>query len=54
MQHLPAVATTGYDSDPQVRLRATERGLAHADPESRIFSMEAWSAAIEHLAEVME
>ena len=32
----------------------TERGLAHADPESRIFSMEAWSAALEHLAEVME
>jgi cyclohexadieny/prephenate dehydrogenase len=27
-QHLPGVATTGYDSDPQVRVRAAERGLA--------------------------
>jgi cyclohexadieny/prephenate dehydrogenase len=27
-QHLPGLATIGYDSDPQVRLRATERGLA--------------------------
>ncbi len=27
-QHLPGVVTTGYDSDPQVRLRAAERGLA--------------------------
>jgi cyclohexadieny/prephenate dehydrogenase len=26
--HLPGLATIGYDSDPQVRLRATERGLA--------------------------
>jgi uncharacterized protein YndB with AHSA1/START domain len=31
-----------------------ERGLAHADPESRIFSIEAWSAALEQLAELME
>ncbi|KKB10760.1 hypothetical protein VE25_16350 [Devosia geojensis] len=31
-----------------------ERGLAHADAESRIFSIEAWSQAIEHLAELME
>ena len=27
-QHLPGVATVGYDSDPQVRQRAAERGLA--------------------------
>ena len=27
-QHLPGIATVGYDSDPQVRLRAAERGLA--------------------------
>ena len=31
----------------------TERGLPHADPESRIFSIEAWSAALEQLAEVI-
>lgn len=41
-------------NDDQTRVTVTERGLAHADPESRIFSMEAWSAALEHLAEVME
>lgn len=40
--------------DDQTRVTLTERGLAHADPESRIFSIEAWSAALEHLAEVME
>ena len=40
--------------DEQTRVTLTERGLAHADPESRIFSIEAWSAALEHLAEVME
>ena len=28
--HLPGVATTGYDSDPAVRKRARERGLAGA------------------------
>jgi len=27
-QHLPDVATTGYDIDPKVRVRAAERGLA--------------------------
>jgi cyclohexadieny/prephenate dehydrogenase len=27
-QHLPGVRTTGYDSEPQVRQRAAERGLA--------------------------
>jgi cyclohexadieny/prephenate dehydrogenase len=26
-QHLPGIATTGYDSDPAVRTRARERGL---------------------------
>lgn len=31
-----------------------ERGLAHADPQSRIFSIEAWNAALEQLAELME
>lgn len=40
--------------DDQTQITITERGLAHADPESRIFSIEAWSAALEHLAEVME
>jgi uncharacterized protein YndB with AHSA1/START domain len=38
----------------QTRITLVERGLPHTDPESRIFSMEAWSAALEHLAEVME
>lgn len=32
----------------------TERGLRHADAQTRIFSMEAWSAALEQLAELME
>jgi uncharacterized protein YndB with AHSA1/START domain len=32
----------------------TERGLAHSDAQTRIFSMEAWSAALEQLAELME
>jgi uncharacterized protein YndB with AHSA1/START domain len=31
-----------------------ERGAAHADPETRIFSIEAWSLAIEHLADLIE
>lgn len=47
------VAFKAIGSD-QTRITITERGLAHSDPESRIFSMEAWSAALEHLAEVME
>lgn len=38
----------------QTRVTITERGLAHADPESRIFSMEAWNSALEALAEVLE
>ena len=29
-QHLPGVRTTGYDSDPAVRIRARELGLCHA------------------------
>ena len=33
-QHLPGVVTTGYDSDPQVRLRAAERELAQTICES--------------------
>ncbi|MBD8064890.1 SRPBCC domain-containing protein [Devosia sp. PTR5] len=31
-----------------------ERGLPHADAQTRIFSMEAWNAALEQLAELME
>jgi cyclohexadieny/prephenate dehydrogenase len=33
-QHLPGIASIGYDSDPQVRLRAAERGLAQTICES--------------------
>ena len=40
--------------EEQTRITLTERGLAHADAESRIFSMEAWNAALAHLAEVLE
>lgn len=40
--------------EDRTEITLTERGLAHSDPESRIFSMEAWSAALEHLAEIME
>jgi len=47
------IAFTSVGAD-QTQVTLTERGLAHADPESRIFSIEAWSAALEHLAEVME
>lgn len=36
------------------RITLIERGLAHADAQTRIFSMEAWSAALEQLAELME
>lgn len=39
--------------DGRTSITLTERGLAHADPESRIFSIEAWSAALEQLAEVI-
>ncbi len=40
--------------EDQTKVTITERGLAHADAESRIFSIEAWNAALEALAEVME
>jgi len=40
--------------DEQTQVTITERGLAHTDPQSRIFSMEAWSSALEQLAEVFE
>ncbi|MCP8882424.1 SRPBCC domain-containing protein [Devosia sp. XJ19-1] len=40
--------------DDSTSITLTERGLAHADPQTRIFSMEAWSAALEELAELME
>lgn len=40
--------------DEQTEVTVTERGLAHSDPQSRIFSMEAWSSALEQLAEVFE
>jgi cyclohexadieny/prephenate dehydrogenase len=33
-KHLPGVKTSGYDSDPAVRTRAKERGLAHHIAES--------------------
>ncbi len=38
----------------QTAITIVERGLAHADPESRIFSIEAWSATIEQLADLLE
>jgi Uncharacterized conserved protein len=40
--------------DERTRITLVERGLPHADAQTRIFSMEAWSAALEHLAELME
>ncbi|KQN72710.1 SRPBCC domain-containing protein [Devosia sp. Leaf64] len=40
--------------DDNMELTLVERGLPHADPQTRIFSMEAWSATLEQLAEVME
>ncbi len=40
--------------DDATSITVTERGLAHADAQTRIFSMEAWSAALEQLAELME
>jgi uncharacterized protein YndB with AHSA1/START domain len=38
--------------DEQTRVTLTERGLAHGDPQTRIFSMEAWSGTLEVLAEL--
>lgn len=41
--------------DPErTRLSITEIATAHADPQSRIFSMEAWDAALAELAELLE
>lgn len=40
--------------DDNTEITLVERGLPHADPQTRIFSMEAWSSALEQLAEVME
>lgn len=41
-------------SAESTRLTLVERSEAHKDPESRIFSIEAWSAALEELAELIE
>lgn len=41
-------------SDGSTAITIVERGAAHADAESRIFSIEAWSLALEHLAELIE
>jgi len=46
-----AFKAAGEDS---TTITLTERGLPHADAQTRIFSMEAWNAAIEELAELME
>lgn len=41
--------------DPdRTEIGLTEQAEAHKDPESRIFSIEAWSAALEELAELLE
>ncbi len=40
--------------DDNTEIVLIERGLPHADPQTRIFSMEAWSSALEQLTEVME
>jgi uncharacterized protein YndB with AHSA1/START domain len=40
--------------EDQTEIVLVERGLAHADAQTRIFSMEAWSEALEGLAELME
>ena len=47
-----APSTTPKIDNTEITL--IERGLPHADPQTRIFSMEAWSSALEQLAEVME
>lgn len=41
-------------SATETSMTITERGLSHADPESRIFSIEAWSGTIEQLADLLE
>lgn len=40
--------------DDNTAVTLVERGLPHADAQTRIFSMEAWSSALEQLAELME
>jgi uncharacterized protein YndB with AHSA1/START domain len=40
--------------DDNTAITLIERGLPHADAQTRIFSMEAWSSALEQLAEVLE
>ncbi len=47
------VLFAALDED-RTRITLTERGLPHADAQTRIFSMEAWSSALEQLAELME
>lgn len=40
--------------EDSTRITLVERGLPHADAQTRIFSIEAWNAALEQLAELME
>lgn len=47
------IAFEPVDAD-NTRITLVERGLAHADAQTRIFSMEAWDGALEQLAELME
>lgn len=47
------VTFKAIDKD-SMQLTLIERGLPHADAQTRIFSMEAWDAALEQLAELME
>jgi len=47
------VTFKAIDDDNTV-VTLVERGLPHADAQTRIFSMEAWSSALEQLAELME
>lgn len=47
------IAFAPLDED-RTRVTLIERGLPHADAQTRIFSMEAWDAALAQLAELME
>lgn len=47
------IAFAALDAD-RTRITLVERGLPHADAQTRIFSMEAWDAALGELAELME
>ncbi len=47
------IAFAALDED-RTRVTLIERGLPHADAQTRIFSMEAWDAALAQLAELME